>query len=92
MNELIQPEFEMLMDNAPADQRPEIAKLIDLVEEYEHGNFARTIDYLDLFTAIKRANGDRFHPALSALLRIVRYAAELARVKAHDSTLKETET
>lgn len=92
MNELIQPEFDVLMDNVPIDQRPAVASLMDRVEEYEAGNFTSSLDYLDLFSAIKRHSDDGFIRALTALLRIVRYCHEIVRVRAlGDSTTKETE-
>jgi hypothetical protein len=93
MNELIQPEFELLTDCVPVDQRPALAALMDRVEEYEAGNFSGSLDYLDLFAAIRRDSDDGFIRALSALLRIVRYCAEIMRASClSDSTVEETRT
>ena len=92
MNELIQPEFETLLDAVPDEDRPKLADLMDLVDAYEAGDFSRPLEYLDLFSAIKREKERGFMVALSALLRIIKYAAELTRAKACDSTPKETET
>lgn len=92
MNELIKPEFDVLMDNVPIDQRPEVARLMEQVEAYEDGDFGAALDYLDMFTAIKRHADEGFIRTLTALLRIVRYCNELMRAKLSDSTPKETET
>ena len=79
MNELIVPEFEVLIDSVPTEQRPVVAELMDRIEEYEAGNFTRSLDYLDLFSAIRRERNDNFIRALTALLRVVRYSHEILR-------------
>jgi hypothetical protein len=93
MNELIQPEFEILTNCVPVDQRPALAVLMDRVEEYEAGDFSGSLDYLDLFSAINRNKDEDVIRALNALLRIVRYCHEICRVgRLGDSTAEETRT
>lgn len=93
MNELLQPDFDILTDSVPTDQRPALATLMDRVEEYEAGDFTRSLDYIDLFSAINRNKDADVVRALNALLRIVRYCDEIKRVRClGDSTAKETGT
>ena len=77
MNELIQADLQTLVDEVDETQRPLVAAMMDLVEQYEKGNF--TSGWGEI---IDPALYPTMTPkALICLMRIYRYCNELLRVE-----------
>lgn len=95
MNEIMKHEFEILIDNVHPDDRHLVARLMDLITEYEHGDFAH--GWSDFLPELLERN--RTSPnAMVALFHVFHYANELVRVEVEklpghqQVTSHETET
>lgn len=95
MNELVEPDFNILVDEANEATGPLVARIADLVEEYERGDFSHGWGEVVPSGVTQHFS----NTALLALMRVYTYLNELIRVQyqrrirdQRDSTAKETGT